>query len=180
MRLDPETWAEIRKAYLETTEPIRQIAARYGIVHSTISGRALKEGWPPRSVGMRVIPVIPPPAAHTDSGAPDERQEPREPDTAETRIRRMLGIIDLQLDRMERRMSSGRPLTAQDEERQARALRAIAANLDKVTEAAADTFRDQGQGAASGREADAERMRREIAERLERLNAQWLAREGPR
>src|SRR5262245_65840742 len=49
--LPPETWVEIRKAYLETAEPIRQIAARYGISHSTISNRALREDWPDPPAG---------------------------------------------------------------------------------------------------------------------------------
>jgi hypothetical protein len=105
---------------------------------------------------------------------------PREPDCAEARIRRMLGIIDLQLDQMESRMSSGQPMTTHDEERQARAFGAIAGNLEKVTEAAADIFRDAGHESAGNGKLDAERMRREIAERLERLNQQWLAQRGPR
>ena len=82
-----------------------------------------------------------------------ERLEPREPDTAEARIRRMLGIIDLQLDQMESRMSSGQPMTTQDEERQARAFGAIAGNLEKVTEAAADIFRERGHEGARKRRA---------------------------
>ena len=179
--LPPETWEEIRKAYVETTEPIRQIANRYGIGASTVSQRALREGWPLRKPpGVQV--VAPPPArplAKPGNHAMAERTEPREPDTADARIRRMLGIIDLQLDQMESRMTSGQPMTTQDEERQARAFAAIAGNLEKVTEAAADIFREPGHDAAgngSG-QSDAQRMRREIAERLERLNAQWLARE---
>ena len=90
----------------------------------------------------------------------------------------MLGIIDLQLDQMESRMTSGQPMTTQDEERQARAFAAIAGNLEKVTEAAGDIFRDPEQETSGNGDLDAERMRREIAERLERLNAQWLARQS--
>lgn len=176
--LPPENWAEIRKAYVETAEPIRRIAARYGISHSTISNRALREDWPER----------PPPGAHVwapPAGEPvpvpgrhamAKRSEPREPDSAESRIRRMLGIVDLQLDQMESRMTSGQPMTTQDEERQARAFAAIAGNLEKVTEAATDIFSEAGHEGGGNGQLDVARMRREIAERLERLNAQWLSR----
>jgi hypothetical protein len=182
--LDPETWAEIRKAYEQTSEPVRRIAARYGISHSTVAAHVLREGWVERAPpGVRVVP--PPPAPQPELHAMAVRVEPREPDAAEARIRRMLGIIDLQLDQMESRMTSGQPMTTQDEERQARAFGAITGNLEKVTEAAADIFRDPGPDAAgNGRldaqRLDAERMRREIAERLERLNAQWLAQQSAR
>ena len=185
--LDAETWAEIRKAYVETAEPIRRIAARYGISHSTISNRALRESWPDRPPPGEHVWAPPPlePVAKPGRHAMGARDEARAPDTADARITRMLGIIDLQLDQMESRMTSGQPMTTQDEERQARAFGAIAGNLEKVTEAAADIFREGGHDAAGNghldgggledRRLDAERIRREIAERLERLNAQWLA-----
>jgi hypothetical protein len=188
--LDAETWAEIRKAYEETSEPVTELAARCGIARSTVHVRAARESWGlRRPVGVRVVPlprVARTPVANVHALA--ERITPREPDTAEARVRRMLGIIDLQLDQMESRMTSGQPMTTQDEERQARAFGAIAGNLEKITEAAADIFREAGHdGAANGhgdgrgleaQRAEAERPRREIAERLERLNAQWLARGG--
>ncbi len=165
---------------------MRRIAARYGVAHSTVAAHVVNEGWVERKpAGVRVVPKPAP-----DASAPEpagalvalavERFEPREPDTAETRIRRMLGIIDLQLDLMERHMTSGQPVTTQDLERQARAFGAIAGNLEKVTEAAADIFRDPGQDGAADGARDADSIRREIAERLERLNAQWLAQERAR
>jgi len=186
--LDAETWAEIRTAYIETTEPISQIAARFGIYRSTIQARAGKEGWERPPPGLRIVrpPAGQQPAPNLCTLAP--RKKRRKPDTAESRVRRMLGIIDLQLDQMESRMSSGQPLTTQDEERQARAFGRIAGNLEKVTEAAADIFRDDehersGNGHAEGggleaQRAEAQRLRSEIAERLERLNRQWLAQGG--
>ena len=125
--LDAETWAEIRKAYEETSEPVTELAARYGIARSTVHVRVATESWGPRPpAGVRVVPR--PPTARTPAPnihALAERMEPREPDAAEARIRRMLGIIDLQLDQMESRMTSGQPMTTQDEERQARAFGAL-------------------------------------------------------
>jgi hypothetical protein len=177
--VDAETWAEIRKAFEETTEAVQSIASRFGVGRSTVQGRASREHWGPRpQPGVRVVP--PPAAPSPELFAMAVRMEPRAPDGAEARIRRMLGIIDLQLDQMESRMTSGQPMTTQDEERQARAFGAIAGNLEKVTEAAADIFREPGRDGAGNGKPDAERMRREIAERLERLNAQWLAQRGPR
>ena len=67
-------------------------------------------------------------------------------------------------------MASGEVRSAQDEERESRALATLISNFEKVTEAVAELDRDKDAARAAGRVgADAERMRREIAERLERL-----------
>lgn len=71
-------------------------------------------------------------------------------------------------------MRSGKALSAADSERETRELGTMVRSFEKVTELAADIDRSQ-QSPATGRAgvtaADAERMRREIAERLERLDA---------
>ena len=188
MRVDEETWAEIRRVHSETTLSIAKIAVRFNVGHSTIDQRALKEGWPPRP--SREVRNIPPPAervaalmpaslpATNLSAEPAWNFEPREPDTPATRTYRLLRLIDLQLDHMEKRMTTGEPMTAQDQERQARAFSTIIGHLETLTETPSenDKSRDAGWGAQDGGgHLEAERLRREIAERLERLNAQWLA-----
>ena len=166
---------------------MRRIAARYGVAHSTVAAHVVNEGWVERKpAGVRVVPKPAP-----DASAPEpagalvalavERFEPREPDTAETRIRRMLGIIDLQLDLMERHMTSGQPVTTQDLERQARAFGAIAAKVEASGAHALEHGKSSPAKAdPAGRAETIERMRREIAERLERLNAEWLAQQKSR
>jgi hypothetical protein len=94
-------------------------------------------------------------------------------------IGRLYRAISLKLEHMEKRMASGEARSAQDEERESRALASLINNFEKVTEAVAelDTDGDE-QRARVG--ADAERMRREIAERLERLGSGGTPKRTPR
>ncbi len=76
-------------------------------------------------------------------------------------------------------MASGEDRSAQDEERESRALATLINNFEKVTEAVAELEDDRGASRArSAAGADAERMRREIAERLERLGSGGPAARG--
>jgi hypothetical protein len=112
------------------------------------------------------------------SAAPIPRQAP---DAPAERTLRLLRLVDLQLDQLETRMTSGEPGTAQDQERHARAFSTLLGHVETLTEAIAQ--HDQAPGGERAQSADergeAERLRREIAERLERLNAQWMARSKP-
>lgn len=74
-------------------------------------------------------------------------------------------------------MSTQEPGTAQDQERLARAFSTVVGRLEVVT----DLMPAAGKGPEQSRESDddkrreTERLRSEIAERLERLNEKWLA-----
>lgn len=175
MQLGEAAWAEIRRCHEETAETHVSLAKRFGIVASTIAAHVRREGWKARP-GKAVTVTVSEPADR-----PLARPATRKPDRPRVRITRLFRVIDLQLDIMERRMNKGEALTVQDEERQARAFGTIIANLEKATEAAADlSTSSQRQRGKSGADAnDAARMRREIAERLERLNAQWAAQGKP-
>ena len=97
-------------------------------------------------------------------------------------IARLYRDISLKLEHMETRMASGDPRSAQDEERESRALATLINNFEKVTEAVAELDKD-GSGrrrAGAGAGADAELMRREIAERLERLGSGGAPKRGSR
>ena len=109
--------------------------------------------------------------------APSDPEEPElsgalpTPKAQKALIGRLYRAISLKLEHMETRMASGEPRSAQDEERESRALATLINNFEKVTEAVAELDKDgSGRRRASAR-ADAERMRREIAERLERLGS---------
>lgn len=86
-------------------------------------------------------------------------------------IVRLYKAISLKLEHMEMRMASGEARSAQDEERESRALATLISNFEKVTEAVAELDQESNAAHAAGVGADAERMRREIAERLERLGS---------
>jgi hypothetical protein len=114
-------------------------------------------------------------ASATGAGIP-EGARAREPETAEQRAVRLLHLIDLQLIRLEEHMQRG-DLTPQDQERIARTTASLKEQAEDVTQAmvskgaAGDVKRDAGAADL----AEAERLRVEIAERIERLNAKWLA-----
>jgi len=79
-------------------------------------------------------------------------------------------------------MTSGEPLSDEDQARQSRSLNITVTNLEKVTEAACalEKAAEKAHGADRGdKRLKAEQLRREIAERLERLNAQWNAQSKP-
>jgi hypothetical protein len=96
-------------------------------------------------------------------------------------VRRLYTAIDTKLQQMERRMAhdmateeGSSDMTAADHERDTRAIGALIANLSRVTEIEADLERIPGTAAAD-QQADlqladeAERFRRDVAERLARL-----------
>jgi transposase-like protein len=97
-------------------------------------------------------------------------------------VRRLYTVIDTKLQQMERRMAhdmateeGSSDTTAADHERDSRAIGALIANLSRVTEIEADLERIPGTATPSDQQADrqladeAERFRRDVAERLARL-----------
>lgn len=185
MQVDDETWAAVRHAYADDAAPLAEIAARFGLTPQRIVARARKEGWPARSARVpakkakaRTAAASPAPgagAAARPSALPTRRAQ-------RALIARLYRAISLKLEHMEKRMASGDARSAQDEERESRALATLISNFEKVTEAVADLDRDREAGGSRGRAgagADAERMRREIAERLERLGGGGTARGRP-
>ena len=163
MRLSTSAWAEIRRLYC-AGEATATLAERFGVTRKTILAHAKTEGW---TVAKRPAVIK----------APGWREAIASPDQSGVMIRRLYRAISLKLEHMETRMASGETRSAQDEERESRALATMIRNFEKVTEVAAEfeRAREPGApetGASANRSArpDAERMRREIAERLERLN----------
>ena len=176
MAVDAATWAEIRRRFEQTPTAITEIAKSFSVGRSTIYEKSRTEGWAARP---KFPPATEPPRALDASTAPPQQPaEPRTPDTPEARMTRLFRLVDLQLDKLENRMTSAEPLTAEDEARLTRTYNTIVTNLEKVTEAASTQAKsgEQAHGETRGdRHLKAEQLRQEIAERLERLNAQWNA-----
>ena len=120
MQIDDETWAGIRSAYVDVSVPLAEIAARYGLTPQRIGARARKEGWPARTA-KKATPKRPKAAA-------SKKAAPRASGALPTRgaqralIGRLYRAISLKLEHMEKRMASGEARSAQDEERESRAL----------------------------------------------------------
>lgn len=164
MQVDDETWAAVRRAYDDPNATLSEIAARFALSRQRIVARAKKDGWPQRQPARK--------SGGTESGKVSTRRQSSLPTRGAQRalIGRLYRAISTKLEHMEMRMASGEVRSAQDEERESRALATLINNFEKVTEAVAELDQDKNRGAAAGSVgADAERMRREIAERLERL-----------
>ncbi|MFA5950567.1 MAG: helix-turn-helix domain-containing protein [Hyphomicrobium sp.] len=192
MRLEEAAWAEVRRLYAEGSEPLTAIAGRFGIARATLTNRAKREAWPSRARAaaaktataqgitkrkVEQLQLASPKASASKScnqatktssiALPSRR-------TQRAVVGRLYRAISLKLELMERRMANGEERSAQDEERESRALGTMIRNFEKVTEAVSDfdQTRERSASDAPADRADAERMRREIAQRLERLHAQ--------
>ena len=192
MQVDDETWAAVRLAYEDAEASLKEIAARFGLTPQRIGIRAKKEGWTARGTHRTRSATASKKSGKSEDAAgcvATEAEQPRARRSAglPTRgaqralIGRLYRAISLKLEHMEMRMASGEARSAQDEEREGRALATLISNFEKVTEAVAELDRDKDAARAAGRiGADAERMRREIAERLERLGGVGPAGTRPR
>lgn len=141
------------------------------------AGMADRSGSPPRKkrgasgVARKPEAGSVPHAQDSDLGA----------DTPQERGRRLLRLIDLQLASLERTMTTTEPQTAQEQERTARAITALANQAAAISDALESKVgqRDTGRDGSRDDAAEADRLRHEIAERIEKLNAKWLAEKDP-
>jgi len=172
VRLVEEQWAEARRLHETGGLSIAEIAARFGVQPQTVHKRARAEGWAPKAAGPRA------------TAARKKVTRPRRPRTLVGRrelIQRLYAAMDTKLKLMEHRMKAqmknvgkGEDKTsAADHERETRALGAIIKHIAQVKEMQADLDRVAGGQPATAADAElfaeAERFRREIAERLARF-----------
>ena len=150
--LSKAQWLEIEQAYCETSETIRSIAERYGIVPETIQARRRRNGWPPRHPRM----------ARANGGyVPVNKAD---------LVDRFYGLINLKLEQMEEDMARSSERTPADNERETRALGTLIRNFEKVFGLEQESGNDGKQSDSKPEgSAEAEALRRELAERLVRL-----------
>lgn len=196
--LSDDAWAAVRAAYEGRDETVPEILVRFGIRKEQLYGRLTREKWQKRSdVTVRHATHIPPAQPFTSApalpaslsmrldAAADETQAAeqipvsppdaeRPPETHAQRVERLHRIIDRLLVKLERTMANNPNMSPQDQEKTARAVTQTVTAMERV----ADLANTQGKvpetdGGQSHERAEADRMRREIAERLERLSAQF-------
>ena len=160
--------------------------------------RGVAPGSRPASIASELAPPVsstaktkpaakaPPPAAPpAPVMVPAQPKRPAPSGAAHRRrlLDRLVAAISLKLSQLERRMSHdlakdldplepGDPATSTDHERETRAIGALIDNLGKVTEMETGLARSAAAGGKSGASNladEAERCRRELAERLSRL-----------
>ena len=185
MGVDETVWASVRHAHEETAEPAAQFCRRLGVSTGAYYYRRKREGWPARSKrtpqdGRRSTTD----RQRVGSSAPRRTTGPR-------LVKRLYAAIDQELQQLEAGALDGPVASVADTERRTRTLMNMIRGLEKVLELDADkqkTKRGRGKrGTASGARGqttaisneDANRMRQDIAERLERLHAQWADPSGP-
>lgn len=186
-RLSDEAWADIARAWAEGVESVAAIAARHRLFPARIYVHARQQGWPPRPVAGGRAPAKagrkrpedrPSAGAGTEPASPASTSAPapaaarhRAEEPREAMVRRLLKAIETKLEQLEKRMSSGKAVTAADSERQTRELAQITRAYENILELSLgpDRAADRASAPAAASTADAERWRHEIAERLERL-----------
>lgn len=201
--LDDDAWAAVRVAYEDTDEAVHRIGFRFGVSRVRIYDQAAKEGWRMRSEqAVRCAADVPPrphlpqlvSAAGTPCGiepsaedAPDFDRSPvpvssdtaigiaRPAQTHEQRLERLHRIIDQLLVRLESTMSRNPNMTPQDQEKTARAVTQTVTAMERVIDLGdPKKALETPEGGKTNDSAEADRMRREIAERLERLSAKLI------
>jgi hypothetical protein len=142
-------WRAIRHAYETTSEPRHLICHRFDVSSWQLSDRAAAEGW--------------------------QLRRPEAKGTIARRKRmvtRLLETLELRLSSLEERMAEKGTQPSTDAERDARELTAIVRNFEKVALADDKLARRAKRKPAAehaDRSAGIDRLREEIAQRLERL-----------
>ncbi len=167
-------WDAIKHAVIHGDWSIRRIAEERGVGETTIRSRMLREGWV-RLVGTKPLP------SGLRAGAPGvPRKKRAKPKRLRRRqmVQRLLQVLDAKLREIEERMAitdteTASPQSAADAERDARSLNALARLYAKLVELD-DAARQGGQGrkqeSAKETSQDADRLRQDLALRLERLD----------
>ncbi|ODR98416.1 hypothetical protein AUC68_08210 [Methyloceanibacter methanicus] len=143
---------------------LRRIGHKHGTTSANVAKHRDEGGW------ERVAPMVPLPTRRL----PPEDGLPPTP-TQERRgriVKRLYNLLDAKMSEIETRMAEadGRPMSAADAEREARNLNSLARLYAKLVEM------DEAKAARSGADdkktqdgADADRLRRDLAGRLARL-----------
>lgn len=192
-------WDEIARAWQDRAIPIAQIADQYGLTRGQLSQAAKQRGWPtrtqirssrglsgtPKAVAKRspaktaAAPRKTSKAAAGEAGqvaslAKTAKPRPKSVN-AKTLVNRIYSTIDKELSKLEQHDGE----SSQDRERASRALSQMVNSLEKAVDMQREITKAQGRAQASGKHKEAlkhaEELRREIADRLERLQRKRTA-----
>jgi hypothetical protein len=186
-------WDEIARAWHDPAMPVAQTATRYGLSVSELCKAAKARGWLPRArvtrtnlreMGAKVASagtnrtrktqMRPKPAktqaSETGKARAAAAAKPRAKSVnAKTLVTRIYSTIDKELSKLEQHDGE----SSQDRERASRALSQMVNSLEKAVDMQREMTKANGRPQVSGKEKEAlkhaEELRREIANRLERL-----------
>ena len=191
-------WAAVRRRYEETQDSIAAICSDVGIAKGQFETRRKRDQWRRRNpkpfppLRKEMSPAQVEVEAEVEVEVEVEEMPPAEPPVLAAAIaprllatpsarrrllERLVAAISMKLEQLERRMTNdlaaGEDSTATDHEREARAIGALIDNLDKITEIETGLGKSAGKSGSAIPATDladeAERCRRELAERLHRI-----------
>lgn len=175
-------WDEIARAYRDPSISVAVIVDRFGLTLGELRKAAREQGWPTREAIKKKAAAKPGTAARRAAKrtpAKNKKVPPPvvRPETAKAikplgLVKRIYNTIDKELNKLEEHAGP----SSQDRERASRALSQMVSSLEKAVEMQREITREQGRKDASGKNTEAlkhaEELRREIADRLERLHRQ--------
>ena len=176
MTHEPRDWEGIKQAYVHGDWSLQRIAEAFGTSEYMIRTRAKRDGWT-RRVGTKPLPRGQKPRP---PGTPKAKRPTAEEQRRRNLVCRLLDALDQGLMQLEARMApdagtDGQPPSAADAERDGRTLAGLArlyAKLVELDAGAEGGGRAEQNAGALKLEAtdDADRLRRDLALRLQRLN----------
>ncbi len=150
--LNDAQWRLVESAYCNSQESVTDIAKRHGISPGTVNLRRRKCGWPPRRANAIKHPSEEAPERPTDKAAI---------------VLRFYRLINLKLEQLEADMARPGERTSADHERETRAIGTLVRNYERVNGLDQDNANDGKQGGDdSKRRAEAEAVRRDLAEKI--------------
>lgn len=162
-------WDAIKEDFVHSGLSLARLSERHGVSAPRISRRAEKDGW------ARLVPVRPLARSPKSKAA-----APRKPAKTAQRgelVRRLLEALDNGLTQLEARMTpptnASEPQSAANAERDARILNGLARLYAKLVALDDETRRKEKRGEESAKTEvrdDADKLRQELALRLQRLN----------
>lgn len=169
--LTPEQWAEARRLRAEGAT-FAAIGRLFAVTADSVAKRARREDWPAPAKPTGRTRRRPGASPLTAADAADIRR---------SLARRLLAVMDLNLELMELRMhkqlqqarKSDGAVPPGDTDKEMRQLAATMKSIEQMTELDPDRHRDADGGGKSGdaaaRASETDALRREIAERIEKL-----------
>jgi hypothetical protein len=169
-------WDGIKHAYVKGDRSLQRIADAFGKNRTAISARAKKDGWV-REVGTKPLP--PGRKPRPPGAAPAKRSTPQQV-RARRIMARLFTVLDEKMKTLEEGIARAKeagtpPSSAADAERDARTLNGLARLYAKLVELDARSREQEPKGSTTEAEPkegepDADRLRRDLALRLQQLN----------
>jgi hypothetical protein len=193
MGADEAVWADVRRAHELSDEAAAAFCRRLGVSRSAYYSRRKREGWGPRvcegaSVESKEkqasLGRLPGGARlnQKQAAASATQAKPRKVSRRQL-TKRLYAAIEQELEQLESQVARGAVDSVSVIERRSRTLMTMIRSLEKVLELDADKSKRPRQAAKRDeRQArdNIDQLRQEIAQRLERLHAEWEHTTAPR